>query len=255
MLSHLRPIVWIFNLTVMPWGVAVAQKGSAQLSGTVVDHTSGAVVTSADIVQLGVGRRVVSDSLGKFLMTDLPTGIVRLMVRVRGFPTTIVAVALASGESMSRVIELDSTVVGRSTVQKLPTEAVVAPRPPAPRYVDFERRRAIGRGQYLVREDLERGGYSSLQDAMRGLRGVNVECGGGNGCAIRMARAPMRCSPEYIVDERVDNTFGPNTPIRDMEGVEVYTGPSDVPGEFAGRNAGCGVIVIWTRAGPARPKP
>ena len=255
MTSHLRPIVWIFNLTLMPWGVAAAQKGSAQLAGTVVDHTSGAVVTNADIVQLGVGRRVVSDSLGKFLITDLPTGIVRLMVRVGGFPTTIVAVALASGESMSRVIELDSTVAGRATAQRLPAEAVVAPRPPAPRYADFERRRLTGRGQYLAREELEKGGYSTLQDAMRGLRGVNVECGGGNGCAIRMARAPMRCSPEYIVDERVDNIFGPNTPIRDMEGVEVYTGPSDVPGEFAGRNAGCGVIVIWTRVGPARPKP
>ena len=90
---------------------------------------------------------------------------------------------------------------------------------------------------------------------MQGLRGVNVECGGGNGCIIRMARAPMRCNPEYIVDERTDNFFGPNTPIRDLEGIEVYTGPTEVPGEFAGRNAGCGVIVIWTRAGPARPKP
>ena len=69
-----------------------------------------------------------------------------------------------------------------------------------------------------------------------------------------MARAPMRCHPEYIIDERVDNTFGPDTPIRDIEGIEVYTGPSDVPGEFAGRNAGCGVIVVWTRSGPSRSR-
>jgi hypothetical protein len=255
MTSHVRPIVWMLNLAVMPWSAAIGQKGNAQLAGTVVDHTSGAVVTNADIVQLGTSRRVVTDSLGRFLLPDLPAGIIRLMVRVGGFPTTLVAVALASGESMSRVIELDSTVVGRATAQRLPAEMVVAPRPTPPRYVDFERRRLTGRGQYLAREDLEKGGYSTLQDAMRGLRGVNVECGGGNGCAIRMARAPFRCTPEYIVDERVDNFFGPNTPIRDLEGVEVYTGPSDVPGEFAGRNAGCGVIVIWTRAGPAPPKP
>lgn len=252
---RLRPILWMLTLVLAPWPSAVAQKEKARVSGTVVDHSSGAVIANADIVQLGVGRRVVTDSAGYFLFTDVPPGIVRLMVRVGGFPTKVVNLALASGESMSRIIELDSTATGRATAQRLPAETVEAPAPPAPRYVDFERRRTNGRGQYLGREELEKGGFSTLQDAMKGLRGVNVECGGGNGCTIRMARAPMRCSPEYIVDERTDNFFGPNTPIRDLEGIEVYTGPSEVPGEFAGRNAGCGVIVIWTRAGPARPKP
>ena len=254
-LSHLRPIVSVSLLVIAPWTRAIAQKTNAHLAGTVVDHTSGAVISNADIVQLGIGRRVATDSLGNFQLADIAPGILRLMVRVAGFPTKVVVLALASGESMSRVIELDSTAAGRAIPQRLPAEAVVAASPPAPRYVDFERRRLNGRGQYLVREDLERGGYSTLQDAMRGLRGVNVDCGGGSGCTIRMARAPMRCTPEYIVDERADNFFGPNTPIRDLEGIEVYTGPSEVPGEFAGRNAGCGVIVIWTRSGPKRPKP
>lgn len=257
MISRPRPIFWILSLSmvVMPWSAATAQKGSAQVAGTVVDLTSGAVVANADIVQLGGGRKVVSDSLGKYLFPDLPAGIVRFLVRVRGFPATMVTVALARDESMSRVIELDSTVVGRTAAQSLPALAVMAPKPSLPRYVDFERRRLTGRGQYLVRADVEKAGYASLQDAMRGLRGVNLDCGGGAGCAIRMARAPMRCSPEYIVDERVDNQFGPSTAIGDIEGIEVYTGPSDVPGEFAGRSAGCGVVVIWTRAGPSRTKP
>jgi hypothetical protein len=67
-----------------------------------------------------------------------------------------------------------------------------------------------------------------------------------------MARAPNNCDPQYVVDSRVDNMFGPTTPIRDIVGLEIYTGPSDVPGEFAGRDAGCGVVVIWTRFGPTR---
>jgi hypothetical protein len=65
----------------------------------------------------------------------------------------------------------------------------------------------------------------------------------------------MHCRPDYVVDERVDNYFGPTVPIRDIEALEVYTGASDVAGEFAGRNAGCGVIVIWTKSGPSRRKP
>lgn len=255
MLSRLRHILWTLSVLVVPWSALVAQKGSAQVVGRIVDITSGAAVPNADIVQLADGRRVVSDTLGQYVFPDLPTGIVRFLVRVRGFPATLVNVALARGESLFRVIVLDSTIVGRSAAQSLPSVAVTAARPPTSRFVDFERRRLTGRGQYLVREDLERMGSTSLQDAVRGLRGVDVECGGGEGCAIRMARAPMRCRPEYIVDERVDDVFGPNTPIRDIEGIEVYTGPSDVPGEFAGRNSGCGVVVIWTRSGPSRAKP
>jgi hypothetical protein len=67
-----------------------------------------------------------------------------------------------------------------------------------------------------------------------------------------MSNAPMRCLPEYVVDNQVMNDFGPSTPIRDIIGLEVYTGPSEVPGEYAGRYAGCGVVVIWTRSGPTR---
>ena len=65
-----------------------------------------------------------------------------------------------------------------------------------------------------------------------------------------MVRAPNGCQPEYVVDGRVDNMFGGVTPVRDIVALEIYTGPSDVPGEFAGTNAGCGVVVIWTRSGP-----
>lgn len=255
MASRLRQILWVTCSVVVPWASSAAQKGTGQVAGRVVDVTSGAVVASADIIHLGDERVVVSDSLGAFVFEKLPVGIVRLLVRGRGFPPLMVVVALARDESMSRLIELDSTVVGRTAAQALPAVAVNALRAPMPRFVDFERRRKNGRGQYVVREDIEKAGHASLQDAMRGLRGVNVDCGGGGfGCAIRMARAPMRCHPDYIVDDRLDNLFGPSVAVRDIEGIEVYTGPSDVPGEYAGRSAGCGVIVIWTRTGPSRRK-
>jgi hypothetical protein len=122
------------------------------------------------------------------------------------------------------------------------------------RYADFEHRRLTGRGQYMSGEELQRMGARRLQDVMQTFRGVLVECGGGSGCFIRMTRAPMRCLPEYIVDERLDNEFGPAVPVPDIQALEVYTGPADVPGEFAGRNAGCGLIVIWTKSGPPRAK-
>lgn len=254
MTSRACTICLMVCVAVTPLRVAAAQAGSAQVTGTIIDASSKSAVPGADVVHVGGGRSVVTDSLGHFTFGELPPGIVRFVVRSVGFPVLRVAVALTKGERLSQVIELDSSSAGRAATQTLPGVAIIAPRPPMPRFVDFERRRLTGRGQYLVREELEKSGVGSLQDAMRGLRGVNIDCGGSNGCSIRMARAPMRCRPEYIVDERVDNVFGLDTPIRDIEGIEVYTGPSDVPGEFAGRSAGCGVIVVWTRAGPSRSR-
>lgn len=244
----------VASTAAVPLQQAAAQARSGSLYGAVVDHSTGSGVADAEIQLVEGGRRVISDSVGNYTFSELPAGIVRFLVRARGFPPTRVVVALLHGERLSRLIEIDSSTVRPAPAQVLPGVAVAA-TPTAPRYVDFERRRLIGRGQYLRQEDLVKGAYSSLQDAMRGLRGVNVDCGGGYGCVIRMASAPMRCTPEYIVDERTDNSFGPFTPIRDIEGVEVYTGPSEVPGEFAGRSAGCGVVVVWTRSGPVSKRP
>lgn len=252
---RLQEIGALISVLAVPWCASLAQTGTARISGTVVDFSSGSTLSNVDILHLGVRRNVLSDSSGRYLIGDLPAGIARLLVRARGFPPIIVVLALARDESLLREISLDSTATAREQVQRLPAVATTARSATPPRYADFERRRLTGRGQYLVRENIVKGGFASLQDAMRGLRGVNLDCGGGLGCAIRMARSPMRCSPEYIVDERVDNIFGPSTAIGDIEAIEVYTGPSDVPGEFAGRTAGCGVVVIWTRSGPTPPKP
>ncbi|MGQ0648351.1 MAG: carboxypeptidase regulatory-like domain-containing protein [Gemmatimonadaceae bacterium] len=229
-----------------------AQKGSARMFGTVVNRLTQGHVPDAVIVHAD-GRSVRSDSLGFYQFHDLAAGLVRFTVRATGFPLSTFTVALTNGERMERDIELDSAQGPMaSRTQSLPEVAVEAPASLGRRYVDFERRKAYGRGQYVTRAQIEANGSNNLQDALRGLRGVIVECGGGSGCYVRMARAPMRCRPEYIVDERADNFFGPNVAVRDIEGIEVYSGPSDVPGEFAGSNAGCGVIVIWTRSGPPR---
>jgi len=234
---------------------ARAQKNDARLTGTVVDKVSGSPLARVELILLADSRSVLSDSAGRYAFDSLPSGLVRVMVRATGYPVTQVIVALTRGERMARVIELDSAPADTSAAQRLPRVSVDAAPPIPKRLVDFERRRVTGQGQYLTREQIDRAGYDNLQDAMRNMRGVEVHCGGGAGCYIQMSRAPMQCKPEYVVDERVDPNFGPTIAIRDIEALEVYTGASDVPGEFAGRNAGCGVIVIWTKSGPARKKP
>lgn len=243
----------IMSAAAMP---AFAQAGS-RMTGRVVDKSSGQPIASAQIVLKSDGRSTESDSAGRFDFQTLPSGTSQFLIRAAHFPELRLIVDLSAGQELVRIVEMDSTITGRGIRALAPVEVTAAAPPPVSyRLVDFERRRKIGRGQYLTEEDLMRSGVMNLQDAVRTLRGVTEECVGSMRCVVHMSRAPTHCQPDYVIDERVNNDFGPYTPVRDIVAIEVYTGPSDVPGEFAGRSAGCGVIVIWTRSGPPpRPRP
>lgn len=62
-------------------------------------------------------------------------------------------------------------------------------------------------------------------------------------------RGPVDCPPQVYIDGIP--WAGPidEITLRDIEGIEVYRGAAEVPAEFAGSNAGCGVIALWSRRG------
>jgi len=228
-----------------------SQVPDATLSGRVVQKRDTSNAVRGAQVILSDGRHVVTDSTGRYLLGGVPAGAQHVVVRALGFRPVEFSVTLHEGLQGLEDIELEAA----PGVQELAPVAIAAPAaiPVSYRLVDFERRRQTGRGHYLDDTQIKQSGASRLSDLMRGMRGVTEHCAG-NGCNIQMVRARPGCDPDYIVDGRMDNMFGSSTPIRDIVALEVYTGPSDVPGEFAGRSAGCGVVVIWTRAGPDKRK-
>jgi len=229
---------------------AAGQTPRVKLSGRVTDKSTAAPVRGAHVALDRKGEAVTTDSTGRYRFALQDTGVYRIIVRALPYAPAETSVVLKTGVDVEKDFALDST---SARAQSLAPVAVNAERPDY-RLTDFERRRKTGRGFYLDDEQIRRSTASNLQDLTHGMRGVDLSCGGGpGGCRIHMLRAPMGCAPEYVVDNQVDNMFGPGTPIRDIVALEVYTGPADVPGEFAGRNAGCGVVVIWTRSGPVRP--
>ncbi len=247
-------------LVLRPVGAVEAQT-TAEFRGRVLDATTGRGIPDATVVVTTSGGSARTDSLGQFRLPNLKAGIHRFLVSAAGYSRGTLSLAFAAREVMERDLELEAAAAAApvaaaagepakdtSKAQALPGVDVKADPALGRRFADFERRRTTGRGQYRTRAELESGQFYTLQDAMRTMRGVRFNCAG-NSCRAQMVRAPLGCSPEYIVDERVDNSFGPTIPVRDIVGLEVYTGVSDVPGEFAGRNSGCGVIVIWTTSG------
>lgn len=239
-------------------GISTTAAGqNATLKGRILDATSGMPLFNATVTSTSAGVSTRTDSAGRFALGGLKVGIHKFMVSREGYARGGITLAFAAREVMEREFSLDPIGTPITTpadsaagAQRLAKVDVTADPAIGRRYADFERRRQTGRGQYITRDDLEKGNYGSLQDALRTLRGVSFSCAGGQ-CLAHMTRAPLGCPPDWVVDERVDNAFGPTIPIRDIQGIEVYSGASDVPGEFAGANAGCGVVVIWTTSGRA----
>lgn len=230
---------------------------SLHLRGRVTDKSSHASVPGARVIVDADGRFATTDSTGTYDLALTSSGTVDLSVRAVGFQAAHFTLRLVGSSGWTQDLELDSSRTAERVVRLAPVPVTASSQPSNYRLRGFEIRRRSGRGQYLTDDEIRASGAANVADAARNMHGVTLDCGGTlyGGCRIRMISAPARCLPIYFVDGQLDNEFGPLTPIRDIVAMEVYTGPADVPGEFAGSNAACGVVALWTRSGPDRKRP
>ncbi|HMA39699.1 MAG TPA: hypothetical protein VKP10_06450, partial [Gemmatimonadales bacterium] len=177
----------------------------------------------------------------------LSAGAAEVTIEALGYQPAVFTVLLGAADTVNGVFPLDFTGY------RLAEVAVTARAEQlVPRYLDFERRRNTGQGAYLRWDEIAKKGYGTVGEALRVIRGVRIECDQETfECFAHMARTPY-CEPTWWIDGMQVHSFHENTPIRDVYGIEIYRGPGEVPAEFAGSNAACGVIVIWTKSRPYR---
>lgn len=225
--------------------------GAAQatLRARVIDSEIGQGLAGAS-VQIRKTAAILTDTLGQFEARDVPGGDAEIIIQVIGYTRGVFYVHIPSSGAVERIFALDFTgarlpaVVVEARAEKLER-----------RYVDFEQRRQRRMGAYLRWDELEKQGFSSVGDALRTVRGVRIQCNQQTfECFAYMARTPQ-CQPTWWVDGVEVQSFHENTSIRDVYGIEVYRGAGEVPGEYAGSDAGCGVIVVWTKSRPFRVSP
>lgn len=236
-------------LTVLCAVALAPETGLAQatLRGLVVDSETGHPLPGADVQVEPGPSSLTTDTLGRFETQDLAAGDAEVRIRLEGYAEHVSGVSLPASGVVDLVFSLDFTG------HRLP-EVVVRARAEElmPRYLEFERRRERGLGAFFRWDELYNGNYSTVGDALRTVRGVRIQCNQQTfECFAVMARSP-RCHPTWWIDGMQVYSFHENTPIRDIYGIEVYRGAGEIPGEFAGSNAACGVIVMWTKSRPFR---
>ena len=223
---------------------AAAQGG---LRGKVVDSEVGTPISGAT-VQVGKdGPIVKTDSAGVFLAQNVTVGVQELNIKVIGYEPGVFDVRIKDSVTVDGIFPLDFNGYQLpAVVVEARAEALVQ------RYSEFEHRRHLRLGTYLRWDELHKQAYSSIGDALRTVSGVRIRCDQARyECVAIMSRNP-NCLPTWYVVGIEVRSFHENTPINDVYGIEVYRGAGEVPAEFGGSNAACGVIAVWTKSKPYR---
>ena len=239
------------------------------LRGKVLDATTGAGIPAAAVRALSEGRdvghaRTAAD--GTFFFQLRAPGTVRIEAQRAGYRTTVTSELPVGGrETVDVEVRLSAEAIA---IEPLRVTARV--EPPRRRNLElngFYERERMGIGQYVRREDIERRANQNLAQVLARVQGAAIQYVGSkqyiyfprNGRPnIRQTfRGPPQnaCLPRLFVDgARV--TYDANNDINavvnpgQVEAIEVFRGPSEIPTQYNDNNSMCGVILIWTRNEP-----
>jgi hypothetical protein len=223
--------------------------GQATLKGRVLDSETGQRIASVRVTFSRGAPALVADSIGEFTIL-LRSGEEKVTAQALGYSPRTLTIAVPDTGTIAREFPLDFTG------DRLPAVAVQARAEQLmPRYAEFENRRQRAVGAFLRWDEMAKRNFGSVGDALRTVRGVRITCDQQTfECYARMSRSPQ-CQPVWIIDGTEAKSFHENTPVRDVYGIEIYRGPGEIPGEYSGSNAACGVIVMWTKSRPFRNEP
>jgi hypothetical protein len=221
--------------------------------GKVVDAMNGTGVVGATVVFLQGRSRysAQTDEAGEFILAGIEEGPHRMTVRHLAFPTVEETIEVSGGGRATQV----EVSLHREVVELSPIEVTVDRRPTfgalVPVYDRLELQRSLGLGRFWDRSEIEASGAFAITDVLRTLPGVSVL-----GSSITLNTLNPGCSRRspliYLDGVRFQTAGEPIStlvPLFQIEVLEVYRRASEVPGEYGGSDAQCGVIVIWTRRG------
>lgn len=223
---------------------AAAQDGVVRGS---VSDSAGVPVAGADVTIASEHLAMKTDAKGAFVFSNVPRGSYDLAIRHLGYKPEIVKVAV-NDMSYSYDVTLAAQPMRIAGVTVTASEASLK------RSIDdFYKRRQRGMGGYFfTRQEIETRQARTTSDVLRATPGLSfVRTRGGNGIRFVGSASDRRaCVPTIWLDgQEADDMEIDEVPVSDVEGIEIYSGPSTTPVQFTKSTAkdACGTIVIWTR--------
>jgi hypothetical protein len=224
--------------------LAESQERAALLG--IVRDSAGAPIHQADVGIVALHKLTRTDEDGMFRIDAVPVGVVSVSIRKLGFePQTITHTVSARGtDSLSVTMSVKIAALPGVQVSEREMRRMLW-------IEDFYRRLTRGIGTYVTRDEIEARRASRVSDALRDTPGIRfVRVRGGTG--IRFMSAPTHrrdCKPMIWIDgQRAPDMEVDDLPVNEIEGIELYHGPSTTPMQFSqGAMTTCGTIVVWSR--------
>lgn len=233
------------------------------MSGIVREDSSARPLEGVEVLINGTPHRAVTGANGRYLLEGLPPGIYQAIFRAVGHIPVRMDVLLTAGETT----RANATLV-RSDVVLDPI--VVTGETDRPRGIGleaFEERRKMGFGRFVDSTEMRRSEHMGLHDVLR-RQGVNVMPVGSRWIPMhptsRNALGQLDCQMSVYLDGILvhkGGRFGASTVDTDLDlrrgfnisaltAIEIYSRAAQVPIQFSGAEASCGVVVLWSRRGP-----
>lgn len=236
-------------------GPAAAQS----LEGRVLDARTGQPVGSATVDVRNPATEmvtaVVSDGSGAFRIPLAAAGRYQLTVRHVGFDAATIELRVppAGPVHLEVLLESRAILMDSVTVTADPLTSFLED-------VGFGRRSGGGQGVFITRRDIEESRANRTSELLHGKVGIRfLRAGSGGGGDARFTRSAYQdCPPQLLLNGarvrggnsghgRLDATLDALVVPSQIAGIEIYTGPAEIPLEYGGTGAACGVILIWLR--------
>jgi hypothetical protein len=240
----MRASVSVALLSLVLASTANAQMRSGGVSGIIKDSL-GLPIADVEIADVSAGKAVRSDSLGHFLLANVPSGNVDISFRRVAYAPVVLLIAIPPADTTE--VEVVLGVVA----QQLKGMIVQAHPDQLRQLVAFESRRKRGIGHFITRSQIEDRHPLMLSDMLRTIPGAILINADNGRTSVRFSRvARNNCPPQFFVDGVEVTGFSiDDMPPGDVEGVELYPGAAGLPPEYNRLHGTsiCGTVVIWTR--------
>ena len=246
--------------------VFLASSASAQatLAGIVRNDSTGAPIPGVEVILNSTPHAGTTNAQGRYLITGLPSGTYQLIFRLVGHLPLRIDVRLTQGDTTrANATLIPSTVV---------LNPVIVTGAPSTRGVGIGReaiteRQRLGFGRYVDAVKLRRyESFLNLDNVLEREGDIVIMRRGHEYVAFNRTRRDINGKPNCVMQVYYNGSpvgkggvVGVSdlrpTDLRDfnvsgLEDVEIYRSAAEVPLEYGGSSAGCGVILLWSRVTP-----
>lgn len=233
--------------------VAAAQRDSTTIiQVTVHAEEGGAPLSGAHVELIGAFIAANADNDGVARLTGVRPGPTIVSIHKLGYGDERFTLNVPPGDTLSVEVDLQSAAVRLAAVTATATHSRVLAES------GFLERQRHGIGSYATRTQWEGRGRLAFSDVMRRMRGIRVARtadgrtllvpGRGNFSLSSMCSGVLLFvdGVQMNVDGRYDD-INQLVPVSELEAVEAYAGPAEIPAQYNQTGSACGVVLAWRR--------